>query len=342
MKRRRVLLLLHDELMPPDSIEGLSPQEIHPIAQEYDVLSTLQNLGHEVKVLGVTDELSPIRRTIDEWKPDIAFNLLTHFHGVGTYDSYVVSYLELLRCAYTGCNPRGLMLANDKVLSKKILTWHRIPIPRFAVYPMGRRATKPPRLEFPLFVKSAAEHASVGISQASIVQDAESLAERVEFIHRTASTDAIAEQYIEGRELTVSVMGNNRLTVFPVWEMRFENLPRGTAAIATSKVKWDLDYQKKIGVSNGPARRLPEGKTEEISRMARRIYRALGLTGYVRIDFRLDENGRIFVLEANPNPDLCHDEDFADSARAGGLDYESLVQRILNLGLRHAEAWRER
>jgi D-alanine-D-alanine ligase len=341
MSRRRVLLLLHDELMPPESIEGLSPSEIHPIAQEYDVLSTLQNLGHEVKVLGVTDELAPIRRTIDEWKPDIAFNLLTHFHGVGTYDSYVVSYLELLRCAYTGCNPRGLMLANDKVLSKKILTWHRIPIPRFAVYPMGRRAKAPPRLDFPLFVKSAAEHASVGISQASIVNDEDSLAERVEFIHRTASTDAIAEQYIEGRELTVSVMGNTRAIVFPVWEMRFENLPRGTAPIATSKVKWDLDYQKKIGVKNGPARRLPEGKPEEIVRMARRIYKALGLTGYARIDFRLAPDGRLYVLEANPNPDLCHDEDLADSAKAGGIDYPSLVQRIVNLGLRHAEAWHE-
>ena len=122
---------------------------------------------------------------------------------------------------------------------------------------------------------------------------------------------------------------------------RGPSLPRGTAPIATSKVKWDLDYQKKLGVKNGPARNLPDGKAEEITRMAKRIYRALGLTGYARIDLRLTPEGRIYVLEANPNPDLCHDEDFSESAKAGGIAYEGLVQRILNLGLRHAEAWNQ-
>jgi len=341
MSRLRVLVLMHEELLPPESLEGLTPQEVHPVAMEYDVTTTLQEMGHEVHSLGVADELAPIRAAIREQRPHVAFNLLTHFHGVGTYDSYVVSYLELLRCAYTGCNPRGLMLANDKVLTKKILTWHRIPIPRFAVFPRGRRAVKPPRLEFPLFVKSSAEHASVGISQASIVHDEANLVERVEFIHRTASTDALAEEYIDGRELSVAVLGNQRLKVFPVWEMRFTSLPKGTAPIATSKVKWDLDYQKKLGVENGPARRLPEGKADEISRMARRIYRALGLSGYARIDLRMRDDGRLFVLEANPNPDLCHDEDFAESARIDGLDYPALLQRIVNLGLRRAAAWKE-
>jgi D-alanine-D-alanine ligase len=341
MRKRRVLLLMHKELVPPDDLKGLEKQQLHQIAQERDVLRTLGKLGHEVIPLGLSDELAPIRSAIHDTKPHVAFNLLTHFHGIGTYDSHVVSYLELLRCPYTGCNPRGLMFANDKVVAKKILTWHRIPTPRFAAIRMGHKGIKPPRLEFPLFVKSAAEHSSIGIAQASIVNDEQALADRVEFIHHTAMTDAIVEEYIEGRELTVSVLGNQRLSVFPVWELRFKSLPKGTEPIATSKVKWDLAYQKKLGVENVPAHKLPDGIEQAIVRTARRVYRALGMTGYARIDFRLSEDGRLYVLEANPNPDLTSDEDLAKSAGRAGVDYPALLQRIISLGRRYARAWQE-
>ena len=339
MRKVRVLVLMHEELVPPESLEGLEEREVMQIAMEYDVRHALRELGHEVQVLGVKDELGPIRRTIQEWQPHVVFNLLMHFRGVGVYDAYVVSYLELLRVPYTGCNPRGLLLCNDKVLAKKILGWHRIPTPRFALFPRGRPVKAPPRLGFPLFVKSAAEHSSLGIAQASIVYDEESLRDRVVFVHRTVGTDAIAEEYIEGRELTISVMGNQRLQAFPIWELTFQNLPEGAAAIATSKLKWDVDYQARVGARSGPARRLPEGKAEEITRMAKRIYRALGLSGFARIDLRLTPEGRIYVLEANPNPDLCHDEDFSQSAKTAGVDYDTLIQRLVNLGLRWAEGW---
>lgn len=341
MRKLRVLVLMHEELVPPESLEGMDERDVMQVAMEYDVRHALGEIGHEVRVLGVKDELGPIRSAIQEWKPHITFNLLMHFRGIGVYDAYVVSYLELLRCPYTGCNPRGLMLCNDKVLAKKILGWHRIPTPRFAVFARGVRVSMPARLHFPLFVKSAAEHSSLGIAQASVVHDEEALRERVAFVHRTVGTDAIAEEYIEGRELTISVMGNQRLQAFPIWELTFRNLPEGAAPIATSKLKWDVDYQERVGARSGPARRLPEGKAEEITRMAKRIYRALGLSGFARIDLRLTEEGRIYVLEANPNPDLCHDEDFAQSAKLAGVAYETLIQRLLNLGLRWSSAWRE-
>jgi D-alanine-D-alanine ligase len=341
LKKLRVLVLMHEELVPPESLEGMSEREIMQIAMEYDVRHALRELGHEIQVLGVKDELGPIRTAIREWQPHITFNLLMHFRGIGVYDAYVVSYLELLRCPYTGCNPRGLMLCNDKVLAKKILGWHRILTPRFAVFPRSQRVSLPARLSFPLFVKSAAEHSSLGIAQASVVHDEAALRERVAFVHRTVGTDAIAEEYIEGRELTISVMGNQRLQAFPIWELTFQNLPEGAAAIATSKLKWDVDYQARVGARSAPARRLPEGKPEEITRLAKRIYRALGLSGFARIDMRLTEEGRIYVLEANPNPDLCHDEDFAQSAKLASVAYEALIQRLLNLGLRWSAAWRE-
>ena len=180
----KVLVLLHPELMPPDSLKGYSEKEIHVWKTEYDVVSTLRSRGHDVRALGLKDELKPIRDAIEgDWKPDVVFNLLEEFHGDVMYDQNVVSYLELLRLPYTGCNPRGLMLARGKALSKKLAAYHRIPVPDFTVFSIGRTVKRPPRLAFPLIVKSLSQDASLGIAQASLVDNDEKLAERVTFIH---------------------------------------------------------------------------------------------------------------------------------------------------------------
>src|SRR5262245_4502674 len=218
MKRLRVLVLLHPDLVPPDSLDGHDQDGNNIWQTEFDVVKTLRSSGHEVQALGVLDELKPIRDTIESWKPDIVFNLLEQFHGEAVYDQNVASYLELLRIPYTGCNPRGLMLARGKDLSKKLLSYHRIPLPAFAVFPMQRKTRRPGRLSFPLIVKSLNEDSSLGIAQASVVDSDEKLAERVAFIHERIGTAAIVERYIEGRELYVSVVGNDRLRVLPIWE----------------------------------------------------------------------------------------------------------------------------
>ncbi|MDA1267254.1 MAG: ATP-grasp domain-containing protein, partial [Planctomycetota bacterium] len=306
MRRLRVLVLMHQELVPPDSLEGHSEEEINRWKMEFDVLATLERLGHEVRALGVEDEILPIRQAISGFRPHLCFNLLMHFHDAGVYDSAIVSWLELMKMAYTGCNPRGLLLAGDKALSKKILTYHRIRTPRFLNFARGRvMRAMPKNLRFPLIVKSTSEHASTGISQASIVRNEDALRERVEFVHSNVGTAAIAEEYIVGRELTVGVLGNKRLEVFPVWEMFFDSLPDSAPANATSRVKWDKIYQKKIGLRTGPAEDLEPELDERIQKTAKRVYKALELSGYGRVDLRLDEDGQPWVLEANPNPDLC-------------------------------------
>ena len=339
MRRLRVLVLCHDSALPPESIEGLSEEDMKPFKAEWDVLATLLQLGHDARALGVGDELAPVREAIAEFRPHVVFNLLLHFYDVGAYDAHVVTWLELQRQPYTGCNPRGLMLANDKALSKKVLAYHRIPVPGFATFRPGRKVRKPARLRYPLFVKSALEHASLGISQASIVHDDAQLAERVAYVQREVGPLVIAEEYIRGRELTIGVLGNERLQVFPLWEIHFDELAAGVEPIATSRVKWDYAYQKKIGLRTGPARDLPDGVAAGVVKLAKRIYRALELTGYARIDLRLDEAGRPYVLEANPNPDISFGEDFSESAEAAGLAYPDLVQRIVNLGLRYQAPW---
>src|ERR1051325_11882559 len=194
-KKLRVMVLCHEDLVPPDSIEGLTPKEVAPYKTEWDVISTLKKIGHEVYPVGVYNNLGVIGNALLEHKPHVAFNLLEEFHGYPLYDQHVVSYLELLKQPYTGCNPRGLTLSQDKALTKKILSYHRIPVPGFHVFPMGQKVVRPRRLKFPLFVKSVVEEGSVGIAQASVVNDDAKLAERVEFIHRQTNSHAIAEQY---------------------------------------------------------------------------------------------------------------------------------------------------
>jgi D-alanine-D-alanine ligase len=182
-------------------------------------------------------------------------------------------------------------------------------------------------------VKSLVHESSTGISQASVVEDEEKLKERVTFVHERIGTDAIVERYIDGRELYVGVMGNERLEVFPVWEIFLSRLPEGSWAIATESVKWNPSYQRRHRIKTGEAKGLPPAVTERVQKLAKRIYKNLYLSGYARIDFRMDAQEKVYVLEANPNPQLALGEDFADSADAGGVPYDKLLQRILNFGL---------
>jgi D-alanine-D-alanine ligase len=341
MKKLRVLVLTHESLVPPDSLDGHSQQEIDEWQTEYDVMSCVREAGHEVQVLGLYDNLGDLRTRITKWQPDVTFNLLQEFQGIVTYDQHIVAYLELMRQPYTGCNPRGMMLSRDKVLSKQILTYHRIPTPQFAVFRRGRRYRLSKKLTYPLFVKSATEDASLGISQASIVEDRPRLKERIDFIHEHTKTDALVEEYIEGRELYVAVDGNERLTTYPVWEMDFGTLPDVMAGIATRKVKWDRKYQQKHGIRTGKAADLGAGAEEQLSRYSKRIYRALHMSGYARMDFRLRPDGRVYLLEANCNPNLSKNEDFAAAAANGGVGYEALLERLMRLGLGYEVEWRE-
>lgn len=339
MSKLRVLALVREGHVPPETLDGVTDEEMDPWKAEFDVCETLRRLGHEVLPIGVYDDLAPIRNALGEFQPDITFMLLEEFHGVVTYDFAVISYLELMQQPYTGCNPRGLLLTKDKALSKKVLTYHRIPTPRFTVFPFGRTVHRPKKLSFPLFVKSVVEDASFGISQASIVNSDQALAERVRFIHEKTKDDAIAEQYIEGREIYVGVIGNNRLTTFPAWEMNFGKMPEDMARIATSRVKWDRNYQKKHGITTHAAADIDAATQDRISKLCKRVYRALSMSGYGRMDLRMTADGEIYVIEANANPNIEYGEDFAESAESSGLSYEALLQRILNLGLSYKAAW---
>lgn len=330
MKRLRVLALVYPDHVPPDSIDGLDERDVLRWRAEFDVISCLRASHHEVLALGVQEELQPIRDAVESMTPHVVFNLLEEFHHNALYDHNIVSFLELMRVPYTGCNPRGLVISRDKALGKKLLAYHRIRTPAFGVFPLGRRVRRPPKLGFPLIVKSLTEHASLGIAKASLVDSDAELGERVQFIHQSVGTDAIAEQFIDGRELYVSVLGNRRLQALPAWELVIERSAPNEPLIATAKVKHDLDYQERRGVQLQAAD-LDPATAAALARSSRRIYRILEMSGYGRIDYRLDANGVLWFLDANPNPDISASEEFASAAKSAGLAYPALIQRLLSL-----------
>ncbi len=327
----RILVLMHQERVPPDALTGATEKQQQEWKTEFAVVQTLKKLGHEVMKLGLWDEVRPIRDAISDFKPHVAFNLLEEFQGQPLFDQHVVAFLELSNLPYTGCNPRGLTLARDKALTKKILTYHRIGVPAFMVAPRRRRLQRVKGLPFPLIVKSLTEEASLGISQASVVDTHEKLGDRVAFIHESIGTDAIIEQYIAGKEIYVGVLGNRQLTVLPPWELVLDNLPPDAVPIATRKVKWDKAYQQRHNIRSQAAD-LPDALTRKIEHVSRRIYKNLSLSGYARLDFRVTPDESLYLLEANPNPGISPDDEFAESAAVAKLPYPKLLQRILTLG----------
>jgi D-alanine-D-alanine ligase len=332
----KVLALMEEVLLPPDDPGDADLASVE-WKTEYHVLQALRALGHDVKSQGVGTDLGVIRAAIEDFGPDVVFNLLEDFEDVPIFDQNVVAYLELLGVPYTGCNSRGLMLARDKALAKKLLAFHRIPVPEFHVFRMGRAVVRPKWLAFPLIVKSLTKEGSAGISKLSVVDSDQKLKERVALIHKRQHTDAIVERYVDGRELYVGIVGSRRLQVLPVWEMLFEKLPEESPRIATERVKWDPAYQKKHGIDTDAAKGIPDATVAQIQNLCRRVYRILELSGYARIDLRLDPAGKVYVLEANPNPQIAKGEDFADAAEHAGVTYTALIQRLVMLALEGRE-----
>ena len=237
---------------------------------------------------------------------------------------------------FTGCGSTGLTLCKHKGISKKILHYHGINVPNFVVIPRGQRIGRPKQLKFPILVKPVKEEASYGISRASFVETDENFRNRIGFIHEKYKSDAIAEEYIEGRELYVSIMGNVKLTVFPIRELIFREVPPNEPRIATYKAKWDEKYRKRWGLEGRFAENLDPALVSEIEKTCKEIYRLLTIDGYARIDLRLSAENKPYFIEANPNPHLAFDEDFAESAAKAEIKYPQLIEKIIRLGMNTA------
>jgi len=297
------------------------------------VLAALGKLGHQTEHLAIFDDVDLLRQKLNSFNPDLIFNLADQFKNNRAFDQNIVSFLEMQGLRFTGCSSTGLTLCKHKAISKKILGYHRICVPDFVMVPRGKRITRPARVKFPLVVKPLKEEASIGISQASFVENDDQFKERVQFIHDKIDHDVIAEEYIEGRELYVSILGNQRLQVFPIRELVFKEVPPDEPKLATYRAKWDEEYRKRWGLQNQFAEGLDPAVVRTIEQTCKRVYRLLTIDGYARLDLRLTADNRVCFIEANPNPILAEDEDFAQSAMKTGMEYPQLIARIVGVGL---------
>jgi D-alanine-D-alanine ligase len=305
---------------------------------EYEVAEALMENGHDVYLIGFHANLRRLLDRLEEFEPELVFNCTESYMGKARYDYGVTALLEMKGYKYTGSPPEALLLARDKATSKKVLEYHSVQVPRFEVYAANGEITPPADIPFPLIVKPMHEDASVGISQSSVVTDADSLTERVQFIHRKLQQPAIAEQLIEGRELYVGMIGNRKPQILPVVEMTFDKIDDRSMRIATYSAKWDLKYRERWGIKNVFARRIGDAAMREIERACRIAFEAHGLCDYARIDLRLTSDQEIYVLEVNPNPYIAFGEDMANAAERLGLDYYAFIERIVKEALARYEA----
>jgi D-alanine-D-alanine ligase len=335
VKRKLKVLALFDSTEPAaidhDLTEALKTDDRKT---ERDVLNALAELGHQTEYLVIFDNLDLIQQKIQAFQPDVIFNLADQFKNNRSFDQNIVSFLATRETPFTGCGSSGLTLCKHKAIAKKILGYHRIHTPEFVSIARGKHIARPKRLNFPIIVKPLKEEASLGIAQASFVETDEQFKDRVQFIHDSFNNDVIAEEYIEGRELYVSLLGNHRLEVYPIRELVFREVPPDEPKLATYKAKWDEEYRKRWGLDNRFADGLDPAVVAAIQNTCKRIYHLLTIDGYARLDLRLTKDNKVYFIEANPNPMLAADEDFAQAAVKAGLTYAQLIDRILRLALK--------
>jgi len=311
--------------------EWANRKQVEP-EMEYQVAKALQNNGHEVMLIGVYDDLRDMSARLAEWKPDLVFNATEAFRDNAELDYLIPALLESEGYRYTGAPPLALLVTRNKAMSKKILAYHGVNVPSFRTYRVGEKPDDNHKLRFPLIVKPMAADASEGIAQASIVRDLAALADRIQFVHDRFNQPAIAEEYIEGRELYATMIGNGAGTeVLPLVEMVFtDSGDRPEDRIATQRAKWDMAYRARRGIKNVFARRLPRASQEALIRTCEASYRALWLRDYARIDVRLTTDGQIWFIEANANPFLSYGHDSAEAAHKKGMRYDKFIQRIVD------------
>lgn len=306
---------------------------------EYEVAQALIARGHEVRLIGVQANLEPLIRGLRDFGPDLVFNCAESFNGDPGLDYLFPALFEARGYRYTGSPPLALLTTRNKAMSKKVLAFHGISVPGFRTYRPGEAVERDLDLAFPVIVKPLAEDASIGISAASVVSDRGALAERVAFVHQRFQQPAIVEEFVHGRELYVSILGNGeRLEILPLVEMVWDkNTTRPEERIATHLAKWDPDYRARKGIRNVFARPISQRAREQITAICSTAYRALWLRDYARLDVRLTREGQVWVIEANANPFISFGHEVANAAEKAGMPYEAFVNRIVDEARRRYE-----
>ena len=304
------------------------------------VREALGAAGHNATPLAVDRNLSETVRQLTDRKPDLVFNLAESYSGRSALESSIAGLLNLLDLRYTGSSPAGLMLAGDKSISTKMLRAHGVKTPESSTLFRGSIESAG-KMVFPLIVKPPQEDASLGITGKSVVKDLQELFLQLDHLHTEYSSPILVEEFIEGREFYLGVLGNSQPQVLPVVEMDFTGFPDGTPRIASWAAKWGDDGEGSgaefAGTKSVIAEGLDEALVERMNKVALDAFQALRLRDYARVDLRVRDDGEIYVLEINPNCYLEKEAEFARAAQKSGIEYHALIARIVELaGARYA------
>jgi D-alanine-D-alanine ligase len=336
MKRTLKVLLIFDYPNPPPKESWDEVLATEDLKCEHEVTEALRTLGHEVRVLGIHDRIEPLIEEVREHPPEIVFNLAEAFAEDREHEASIAGLLEMLRVPYTGCRPGSLTICRHKAFTKRILTPHRIHVPTSILFLRGQPVKSLRPLKFPVFVKPLGLEGSDGIAQSSFAETPEACLERVRFLHDNLQTDALVEEYIDGRECYSGVLGIERLKVLPLREMVFTKFPEERPKFASFKAKWDEAFRKRWGIENTFAVAMPDGLETKIARLSRTVFRALQLEGCARLDLRITPENVVYLIEVNPNPGLASDDEIAQAAAKAGIPYPQLIQQIVGFGLQRS------
>ena len=313
------------------SKDALDPP-VDPLLDQLD--AALAKNGHTSRRLAVDDSVEPLIWDLTNPQPDLVFNLAESFRGKSALESNVAALLNLLDVRYTGSSPTGLILAGDKTLTKKVLTFHGIQSAKFATMYRGQ-SDWVGDIDFPLLVKPPQEDASLGITQKSVVNDVKELLDVISSTQQEYQSPVLVEEFIDGREFYVGVIGNSRVEALPLIELDFSKFPAGLPKIASWEAKWGDDGDEKGAQFEGTQSIFPTDLSEELTKKIQQVavdsFQALRLRDYARIDIRVTAKEQIYVIEANPNCYLEQKSEFARAAAKGGLEYPSLIARIVEL-----------
>lgn len=301
--------------------------------EEYDyVVEKLKSVGFNAYSLNIKDDINLLLKHLNEEKPDVIFNFIEIYKDNPRLEMNIVGIYELLGIPYTGAPAMGLANCQNKVLAKRLLSSAGIRIPHFFIVHV-KSSKYPHRLKYPLLVKPAFEDASVGIENESIVSSGKQLRKRIEHVLKQFNQPALVEEFIEGRELNVAVMGDKRLRVLPISEIDFSEMPDHLHNIVSYQAKWDPhheSYHKTIPICPAP---LPKNIEKRAKELAFRAFKVMGCRDYARVDMRLSKNNKLYVLEVNPNPDITEGAGFMRSAQHAGMTYAQALKRIVKYAL---------
>src|SRR5215208_5411985 len=338
---RLKIIVLYDRVLVDETDEPAASNEKSPVTRtldkkevEEEVAEALTKLGHD-PAMHELDGTAKSLLSLARMECDLVFNLTESFADDDTADFKIAGFLELIGKKYTGSGTHGLMMAQDKALAKKIFQFHGVHTPVFAKSYRGRLDFSHD-LHFPVIVKPAREDGSIGIEFSAVVNSIRELMERIDWLHANFDSPVLIEEYVEGREMYVGVIGNDKPEALPVIELDLSKLPEGTPRIAAAEVKWGKGTKAYRDTKSAVATDLPEEAVTALQQTAIAAYQALELRDYGRIDMRLQADGRVQVIEVNPNPWLSSRAEFVMAARKSGRTYTSLIGEIVELAVARA------